>query len=99
LALIDSAESRFADGRICCAAVTADLNVSYSLAQRTIVGLQWENLNRSDAALALTQNPYFPNSPYGSPGFNGYVDYGATPYIPAGINNSEEFLFLVTEKI
>ena len=96
--LIDPGETGFADGRVCCAALTANMNISYRLAESTTVGLQWENLNRAYGALALTQNPYFPSSPYGAPGFNGYFNYGAAPYVPAAINNSEEFLFTITQK-
>lgn len=96
--LLDPAESRFADGRICCASLTANLNVFYTLSQHSEIGVQWENANHNTHALALAQNPYFPASPYGAPGFNGFINYGATPYIPVATNNSEEFLFTVIQK-
>jgi len=92
--LIDPNESMFADGRKCCNALTANLNVYYDLSNLTNVGIQWENLNQNYRPLALEQNPYF-----GSGGFNGLIHYGTGPYIPASINNSQEFLLTITQKI
>ena len=97
--LIDPADSRFADGRVCCSATTLNLNASYALTSKTTLGLQWQNVGRDYHPLALVQNPYVPNSPYGRPGFNGVLDYGSAPYIPGAIDSSEEFEFTVTQRL
>jgi hypothetical protein len=91
--LIDPNESKFADGRVCCSTLTANLNIYYNVNPITQVGIQWENLNQNYRPIALEQNPYYPS------GFNGFFNYGTAPYIPASINNSQEFLFTITQKI
>jgi hypothetical protein len=91
--LNDPNESLFADGRVCCSTLTANLNIYYKMNALTTVGMQWQNLNQNYRAIALEQNPYFPT------GFNGFFSYGTSPYIPASINTAQEFLFSVTQKI
>lgn len=100
--LLDPQESKFADGRICCASVVANLNIYYAVTPKVSVGVQMQNLNRNYKATALEQNPYFPaaNSADGvTPGFNGFYSYGNAPYVPAAINGSQEFLFTLNAKI
>jgi hypothetical protein len=97
--LLDPSESAFADGRVCCSAITANLNVFYGLTNNTHVGVQWQNITHNDRALAMTKNPYIPTSPYGPPGFNGVMNYGTSPYIPAAINTSEEFILTISQRL
>lgn len=92
--LIDPGESMFADGRVCCTSLIANLNIYYNLNSLTTVGLQWQNLNRDYRPTALEQNFTF-----FSGGNNGYLNYGTDPYFPSAINGSEEFLFTVVQKI
>ena len=88
--LLDPGESTFADGRTCCSDLLANLNIYYDLSKETNVGLQIQNLNRNYRPTALESNPFD-----GDP----FVNYGPDPYIPSAINNSEEFLLTVTQKI
>lgn len=91
--LIDSGESTFADGRVCCTSLVANLNIYYNLNSLTTVGLQWQNLNRDYRPTALEQNFTWPS------GNNGYLNYGTDPYMPSAMNGSEEFLFTLVQKI
>ncbi|MBC5825889.1 MAG: TonB-dependent receptor [Candidatus Eremiobacteraeota bacterium] len=95
----DPAESTFSDGRTCCSVITANLNVYYNVTRATQLGIQWQNLNKAYSPLAVEQNPYFTTATDPSSGFNGFLHYGQGPYIPASINNSQEFLFTVTTKL
>ncbi len=100
--LLDAGESKFADGRICCSSIVANLNLYYNVTSKAQVGVQMQNLFRNYRATALEQNPYFPaaNSVDGvTPGFNGFYSYGNSPYVPAAISGTQEFLFTLTEKI
>jgi carboxypeptidase family protein len=92
--LIDPNESAFADGRVCCSSVTANLNTYYHVNSVTTLGIQWQNLNHNYRPLALEQNPFF-----SSGGFNGIINYGPSPYIPSSMNGSQEFLFTLIQKI
>jgi Carboxypeptidase regulatory-like domain len=90
---IDPGESLFADGRVCCTSLVANLNLYYNVSPLTTVGLQWQNLNRDYRPTALEQNFTWPS------GNNGYLNYGTDPYFPSAINGSEEFLFTLVQKI
>ena len=91
---IDPGESLFADGRVCCTSLVANLNLYYNMNSLTTVGLQWQNLNRDYRPTALEQNFTF-----FSGGNNGYLNYGTDPYMASAMNGSEEFLFTVVQKI
>ena len=88
--LLDPGESTFADGRVCCSDLLVNLNVYYDLTKQTSVGLQMQNLNRNYRPIGLESNPFD-----GDP----FVNYGPDPYIPSAVNNSEEFLLTITQKI
>jgi hypothetical protein len=89
--LKDPSESQFADGRVCCSSLVANLNVYYQLNSVTQVGLQWQNLNQNYRATALEQNY--------TGGNNGYIAYPTDPYMPSAMNGSQEFLFTINQKI
>jgi len=90
---IDPGESLFADGRVCCTSLVANLNIYYNVSPLTTVGVQIENLNRDYRPTALEQNFTWPS------GNNGYLNYGTDPYFASAMNGSEEFLFTVVQKI
>ena len=96
--LLDPAESAFADGRVCCHSIVVNFNLYYDVTKNVQVGVQMQNLNHEYNPTALEQNPYFPSGPFGVTGFNGFYNYGSTPYMPSAINSSQEFLFTVTTK-
>jgi len=99
--LLDPGESLFADGRICCVSLVANLNLYYDVTPQTQVGIQIQNLNRDYRPTTMEQNPYFPASSAidgVTPGFNGFYSYGNTPYIAGSVNGSEEFLVTLTTK-
>lgn len=91
--LKDAGESMFADGRVCCSSLLANLNIYYNLSDLTTVGVQMQNLNRDYRPTALEQNFTWPS------GNNGYLNYGSDPYMASAMNGSEEFLFTVVQKI
>jgi len=91
--LIDPGESKFADGRVCCTSLVANLNLYYNVSALTTVGVQIENINRDYRPTALEQNFTWPS------GNNGYLNYGTDPYMASAMNGSEEFLFTVVQKI
>jgi hypothetical protein len=91
--LIDPNESKFADGRVCCVSLVANLNLYYNISSLTTVGVQIENINRDYRPTALEQNFTWPS------GNNGYLNYGTDPYMASAMNGSEEFLFTVVQKI
>lgn len=92
--LWDPNESLFADGRICCSSLLANLNIYYHVNPVTTLGVQWQNLNQNYRPTALEQNPFV-----AAGGFNGIINYGPAPYIPSSINGSQEFLFTIIQKI
>jgi hypothetical protein len=92
----DPNESTFADGRVCCSSLLANLNIYYHLNSLTTVGVQIQNLNQNYRPTQLAQNPaYAP----GTNGFNGILNYGPDYYIPVAINGSQEFVFTWIQKI
>ena len=86
----DPNESQFADGRVCCSSLIANLNLYYDLSNLTNIGVQIQNLNRNYRPVFLESNPF--NS-------NPFVNYGPDPYIPGAIPGSQEFLLTITQKI